>query len=98
MGICLCAEESGMAENACEKIVEIVGNAPGEDAKTFQLLFFVQSTVRGAPIGFPLAARGNIARESNDAGSTSHVLRPTVDLHRASAPIGGDAIDFQVAQ
>ena len=98
MGTCLRADQSGMAENAREKIVEIVGNAPREDAKTFQLLLFVQPTVPGALFGFRLATRRNIARESNKPRTIGHMLHTTVDFHGASASIGDDAIDFEVAQ
>ena len=59
--------ERGVADDAGEEVVEIVRDATGEDAETFELLRFLQLGLHALPLLLGLFARGDAHRGAGHA-------------------------------
>jgi len=61
------ADERGVSDDAGEKIVEIVGDAAGEDAEAFEFLNLGEAAVEVAAFLFLLLTGGDILHEADQA-------------------------------
>ena len=79
-----------------EEVVEIVGDAAGEDAEAFELLAFLELPVELGALFLIAVAVGEVAADGLAAyGLAVLKLRPRADLDGDAAAVAGEEIELE---